>query len=295
LSPTKLVSLIALALPLAACGGDDDDGGDDDGDVCVGHGCADAPILLPEGGEVRFEYINKNDDAPELRTSAWFASDQTPAARPWPRDPAVWSEYSLNTCAYVGDRDKFPNGIPESRTYRDMGDQITLTGGDVEFVLPRRENGQDDAVDVFHDILYIDDLDPADAVPDTTYAVNTPDAEIGQVYLPADYEMEFPDMNSYVQIPAGESFPFIWESTESTDPFQFSFVAFGDPFGPLFICIGPDLGVMEIPASVIDELPQSGYVQHGIFNHRVEALDERRLDLIGISCHLTDYNKVVDN
>jgi hypothetical protein len=96
-------------------------------------------------------------------------------------------------------------------------------------------------------------------------------------------------MDETVFVPVGEDFPLIWEAPENVDEYQFAFVSFGDQVDPMIYCIGPNSGSMEIPAELIDTLPAGGQILHGVFSHRVEPINDRRLDFLGINCRLSQF------
>lgn len=282
-----------LVAALAGCG-DGGDGGDD-GEEC-GHACPEAPINLPEGGEIRLELVHVDDGPQEVRTHAWLASEQTPATRPFPRDPANWKvQDGTDLCLDVRDMTKFPNGVPESRTYLDAGELVKFVGGGEELELHRAENVQDYANDAYHDIVYLADIDPNRVTAGTEYDFVIPgggDVEAatyeGAIKIPEDYGVSFPDMSERVEIQRGSEYRFVWDST-SDDPYDFAFVAFNDLIGPVYFCIGPQTSYMTIPQEVIDDLPPGGTISQGLVHHRAIAVEGRRYDFVGINCKNSNY------
>ena len=272
------------------CGGDDE--------ACTGHGCPNAPIGLPEGGEVRLELVQIRDDAPEVRTHAWFASGQDPDSRPWPRPPANWEiQDGDDLCVDMRSQTIWPSGLVENRDYYDGGENVKFVpqGGGTEIVLDRRENTQDDAFDNYHDIVYISDISPSDVQPGVYDFVIAggdigPATYEGQVVMPGDLQMTFPDMQDIIYMYQDEDFRFTWDGT-SDDPFAFAFVAFSDRYGPIGYCIGPNSGYMTIPKDFITSIPNGGAVTFGAINHTAAELEGtgRRIDFVGINCLQSDY------
>ena len=292
--------LLSLSASMLGCYGDADNdgpGGDGDGDgACLGHACGDAPINLSEGGEVRLEYVYQKDAEVEIRSSAWFAREQTPESRPWPRPPADWNEAGPVMCSDMTGNTIWPSGDPETRVYADVGEWVRYSGGGHEYELPRLMDAQDDALNNVHDIGYITQLMPADVPVDTEYSVELAgSSEVeattyeNALYLPPDYEVTFPNMKETVLVPTGEDFPLIWDAPENVDEYEFAFVSFGDQVDPMIYCIGPNSGSMEIPSELIDTLPAGGQILHGVFSHRVETINDRRLDFLGINCQLSEF------
>jgi MYXO-CTERM domain-containing protein len=291
-----LALLVALTAATTACSSEDGDDDDDGDGACTGHACVQAPINLPEGGEVRLELVAIDDGPLEVRTHAWFASEQSPGSRKWPRPPADWSVQDGPTvCGDLRDGDTWPVGDPESRTYRDAGDSVEFSTSDGVIALNREENVQDWANDNYHDILYVADVPAVDIAPGTEYdfTVAGSDDFPAQTFerairMPETDNVTFPNMDDQVLIPRNEDFVFEWDSS-SDDPFDFAFVMVSDFIGPVSFCIGPQSGFMTIPKEVIAGLPQSGLLLHALVNHRVQEVDGRRVDFIGVNCVLGDY------
>jgi hypothetical protein len=285
-----------VAIGGSGCG-DDDTPGSDGGPTCVGHACPNAVIDLPEGAEVRLELIDWKDGPLEVRTHAWFASAQEPASRPWPRLPSEWGEVAPNVCVDMTSGTIWPSGNPESRTYVDVGASIKLVGGGKELVLARGMDVEDDTERNVHDIGYITEINPADVLTDTEYVVEIPGAGSIEavtldpgIYMPEIFVTSFPDMDETVYMPRGKDFPIIWDAPDNVDEFQFAFVAFLDLIDPTVFCIGPNNGQMVIPKDMLDVMTPGGLVKVGVLSHRAaEILDDRRADLVGINCKLTNY------
>ena len=264
------------------------------------------------GGEIRLELIYTKDGAIgtgrkgnfEVRNHAWFASEQTPGSRPFTRPPAQWYE-SVNVCTDVRDKTMFPNGLPTSRTYLDVGANVTLTSGSAEIVMTKESDLQDQTYDNTYELGYWTEVPPDDLVVDAEYQVELAGSddianmtfEAG-LYVPADFDLSFPNLSQHVEIPPAEDFPFIWtDDAPDEDPFLFAFVGFADSLGANYFCIGPNNGGMLIPQEVLDDLPATGVVQFGLLSHRAVQLgdQEKRVDLLGLNCAesqytITDYN-----
>ncbi len=291
-SRRKVVFLAAAGLlGLAACYGDEEA----PPDVCA-HACANAPINLPEGGEVRLELVAIDDGPVEVRTHAWFATDQSPEARRWPRPPADWSIQDGPTlCGDLRDGQTFPAGSPDARSYVDVGDSVTFSSEGRSIRLDKAMNVQDWAADTYHDILYVADVPAPEVVPGAEYEVSVAGSDQYPartfdlpVRVPEDYDVTFPDMTNQVPLSLNEDLVFQWSSS-SDDPYDFAFVLVADFIGPIYFCIGPQTGHMTIPKEVVASLPPSGQLLHGVQNHRVEVVDDRRVDLIGVNCVNGDY------
>jgi len=271
-----------------------DDGGGDDVPTCTGHGDCETAIDLPEGGEIRLELVDQQDRFVEVRTHAWFASDQVPALRPFTRPSADWDvQDGANMCVRTTSASFFPGGPPESRTYIDAGSSVTLSpGGDgPDLVLAKAENVQDWSHHNFHDILYISDINADDIERNAEYDfVGAGRSEANALRVPGDYELSFPDMTEQVEIPSGTDFPFYWEPPGKVRQFDYALVSFADAYGPTHVCIGPPSGVMTIPAATISDLNPAGKVDHCLLNHRVIEVDGRRWDFIGANCKEANYN-----
>ena len=269
---------------------------------CVGHACpGESGIDLPEGGVVRLELVHQSAWAPEVRTSAWFADDQTPDARPFPRPPEHWHiQDGEDICRDLREEDFFPGGDVDRRTYLDAGETVQFVTEGTEISLPRVEDGQDDATWQWHDILYRDHIPAADVAAGADYDVVLAGGEDlsgttyeGALRVPGSFRIAFPNMDDVVIMPAGRDFRFLAEDRPDPDAFDYTFVGFADPFGPVGLCIGPPSQHMTIAADFLEVMPPGGVVQFGFLNHRVEELDGRRIDFIGVNSREARY--LIDN
>ena len=265
---------------------------------CIGHACpAETDIDLPEGGVVRLELVHQGDWAPEVRTSAWFAGDQTPDARPFTRPPEHWHiQDGKDLCRDLRDGDFFPAGDVESRAYLDAGESVQFVADGAEITLPRVENGQDDATWQWHDILYRDHIPAADVAAGADYDVVLAGGEglpattyEGALRVPDDFQLSFPSTDDVVVMPAGRDFRFLAEDRPQPDAFDYTFVGFADKFGPVGLCIGPPSQHITVPADFLEAMPPGGVVQFGFLNHRVEERDGRRIDFIGVNSREARY------
>jgi hypothetical protein len=290
---------VASTLVAAAATGCDDGDSPPPGE-CIGHTCPDATIDLPEGGEVRLELVYIENRAPEIRTYAWFASAQDPETRPWPRHPSEWGiQDGANLCTDLRTGVFFPSSPAPTRTYMDGGTSVEFVGP-TTITLDKKEATRDLVFDIEHDIIYMGEPDPALVVPGGTYDFEIAggsdlEAQLveGAIHVPADTRLTFPDTTEHILFPRGQDFRFLWDS-DSTDPFDFAFVAFSDLYGPIGFCIGPQSGYMTIPESFIAQMPQAGIILHGLVNHNaVERSDGRKFDFLGINCRQNSY--VVDS
>ena len=219
----------AVEIPKAPEAADLPDAADD----CIGHVCPEeSGIDLPEGGIVRLERVHRGDWAPEVRTSAWFAGDQTPDARPFTRLPEHWHiQDGEDLCRDLREGDFFPGGDVERRTYLDAGAAVQFVADEAELALPRVENGQDDATWQWHDILYRDHIPAADVATGTDYDVAIAGGEDlpettyeGALRLPEDVQLAFPDMDDVVIMPAGRDFRFLAKAHHDPHAFDYTFV-----------------------------------------------------------------------
>jgi hypothetical protein len=168
-----------------------------------------------------------------------------------------------------------------------VGETVTLTTDGAELVLDRYSPLQGQVFDNVYDIGYYADIDPDDVPLNVEYDVLLGDGAIEgeKLFLPPNYEMEFPDLRETVLINRNEPFPVTWnDDAPDDDPFLYSFTAFGDPLGVRYFCIGPKSGVMVIPSEVFQDIPPAGWIQHGLLSHRPVDVDGRRVDLFGVSC-----------
>ena len=274
----------------------------DAAEECIGHACPEESGLdLPEGGQVRLELVHQSDWGPEVRASAWFAGDQTPDARPFPRPPEHWHmQDGDDVCRDLREEDFFPGGDVEGRAYLDAGEAVELAAEGSEITLPRVENGQDDATWQWHDILYRDHIPAADVVPGADYDVVLAGGEglpettyEGALRLPGDFQLAFPNTGDVVIMPAGRDFRFLAEDRPEPDAFDYTFVRFADQFGPVGLCIGPPSQHITVPADFLEVMPPGGKVQYGVLNHRVEEREGRRIDFIGVNSREARY--LIDN
>jgi hypothetical protein len=291
---------VAPAL-LLACDGETTD----DGNPFCGHGCTDAsidPINLDEGGELRLEVIRADEGlTSEVRTHAWFASDQDPGTRPFFRDPVTWNTTMPNPCTEMRNKMMFPNGVPRSRTYLDAGEKVTMSGGG-SIELQRQMPFEDFIFTNTHEIGYYADVDPADITYGTEYTVQWSgsaslpagmfEGPNGKLYLPGDYSVDVPSFDDEIVIRPDEELAIAWTDNEPRDDaYLYAFVTFRDALGLNYMCVGPNTGVMTIPKEVMNDLPDGGFIQHGLLSHRPVDLQGRRFDLFGISCHEARFTR----
>jgi len=273
----------------------------DSSSKCVGHACPNSPINLPEGGEVRLELVYQANRAPEVRTYAWFASDQDPETRPWSRDPKNWNiQDGTDLCMDLRTGIFFPSGVPHSRTEIDAGASVryinTTDSNDV-IQLNKQMNTRDLVFDMHHDILYMNEPVPSLIVPGADYdfeidggsgipAQTVADA----LHMPQDTKLTFPVISDHITFPRNQDFRFFWDTT-SENQFDYAFVSFTDLYGPVGYCIGPQSGYMTIPFSFIQMMPQSGNILHGLINHNAVKRDSdgRKFDFLGVNCRQIVY------
>jgi len=289
----RILLLLLTAAPLAGCG-------DDGGTPCVGHACKnpDDPINLPEGGEIRLELVHWLNRTPEVRTHAWFAKAQAPDLRPFTRPPANWAiQDGPDLCVDMRSGSYFPSGAVDSRAYMDVGDSVSFSSGGAEITLDKKLNAQDNAgYGVFHDILYINDIDPNALTPGGTYdftVAGGPDLDAetfkGAMVLPPDNVITYPEIADHYLMRKDEDFLMVWDQ-KSTGPNDFAFFAIDDLYGPVGFCFGPRSGHMTIPAAFIESMPVAGNLLFGLVNHQAITRDDgRRMDFVGINCNEAKY------
>ncbi len=254
-------------------------------------GGSDSRMDLEEGGEIRLQLVSIDDGPVEVRTHAWFASAQEPGARPLARPPENWNtQDGPDLC-----RNLRPMSKVSSRTYVDAGATVHFTGTSDELQLSRQADVQDFATEEFHDIVYLADIDATDVIPgDFDFTVSGGPGMPQKTFtsalrLPGSYKISFPDMTDIVSIPKKGDFPFIWSGPSDRKGSDYAFVTFSDFIGPVYYCIGPQSGQMTIPSRVVEDLPLSGQLVHGVLSYRVVDYKGRRLDFIGINSHSTRY------
>ena len=269
---------------------------------CIGHACPEeSGIDLPEGGVVRLELVHQAGWAPEARTSAWFAGDQAPAARPFTRPPEDWHvQDGDDLCRDLREDDFFPAGDVEHRTYLDVGEAVQFVTEGTDIRLPRVADGQDDATWQWHEVLYRDHIPAADVVAGADYDVAIAGGEDlpaatyeGALRVPGDFQLTFPNTDDVVIMPAGRDFRFLAEDRPEPHDFDYAFVNFSDKFGPVGLCIGPPSQHITVPADFLEVMPPGGEVQYGFLNHRVKEHNGRRIDFIGVNSHEARY--LIDN
>jgi|GEM_PF-2451678 len=254
-------------------------------------------LHLPEGGEVRLELVHQTGLAPEVRTHAWFADSQVPESMNWPRPPDNWHEQDgPGLCRDLRGGGFYPTDEPEYRNYLDVGNEITITNREAEIVLGRYLAVQDRVAHLWHDVLYINDIRPYNLKAGTTYDIHIPGSDEfpemtyqDALYLPSSVDPLFPDMEQeQVIMPAYEDFLFISRGL-TDDPNHFTTVTFIDHYGPAGFCIGPRSGLLTVPSSFLDKMPDHGTLQYGHLTYGSEEHNGRRIDFVGVNARETVY------
>jgi hypothetical protein len=220
--------------------------------------------------------------------------------------------------------------INDTRTYLDMGATVTLDnlGSGEDFVLAKQTNTIDGSNFLVHDIVYATSTvgvtaeDAAKVQHPGTYAIKfngsgwsdtdmkngtsktlTADNKEQKVaaanmYMPASWTAVNPPENAAAVIPNNADFTFTW--TNGSDPGEhagiLNFVGWGDATsGALdFFCVDDsDSGAQDftVPASVISQVDQEGWIVHGKATHVAYDLKGFRYDLSGVNCHTYGYSK----
>lgn len=311
---------------------------------CVGHTCpGTSPTLaLPEGGELRIELFHTGYDTSGNRQESlggWFISfsGQLPAARPV-LGPQVTSISYPGGFAYCFDEsagDAFHSGaatlaqaIADTRSYYDVGAQVSIAGPASAFVLPRQSNAADPSTQIVHNMLYVTDptgsaslergaayaLDPVlplgsfpglnlrAGVDLATVTTNWPDPPA--VYVPADFTLTSPTEAQFfaaggLQIDSTADLQFTWTapSLPAGWPAQLHFTAFYDPgFAMQYFCVVPDTGILVIPSGLfaLPGFPAQGTIVHGALTHmgwnqHVSSSEEYRFDMVGMVSKINGY------
>lgn len=294
-----LLALCASSL-LVGC----DDGGETQ---CSGHGsCAVNSFSLDEGGEVRIIKTTFYDGTPvRVDAQALFFRNQQPATR------ALAGTVIEGACEDWSSGDIFDNGptarsieIANTREYIDVGASVVLKQGANTYTLDGANDTMDAANFIQHDRMYYAEI-PATGIEanapltveglvmsDGVDPLNNP-AEDNELFLPADFPIIAPAVtNQEMVFPAGQPVDFQWGKRPTGAPPDITFLAFldtatGEVRGQ---CLSaPNQGAYTVPTSMISAMGTEGLILVGTFVHHAYNYDERRLDVLGINCHLVPW------
>jgi hypothetical protein len=311
---TRGLMLLVLT-QLAAC--DDGDG------ICDfslgGEDCNGPPIQpgpsLPEGGEIRHESVRMFGQPDQAWIEVYQYAGTSPAANAPLPGPIAGSQYG--TC--VDERDPasatWPYKPIVGATYLELPiARITGTGilteldlattaptsqvGNLTFRAQGLAYGGGAAGDPPGG--FNGTLPAAAATPGGTYAI-----DIGQgamtYYMPTGYVAPLGIGGAdTIAIADDTDLEMSWTPPEldNGDNRQFDYTFFADPsqpFAPQFICFPDVAGHLVVPASVTDELPDTGWIVHARITHRMESADAsgemRRFDLVAAFENVSRYAK----
>jgi hypothetical protein len=274
------VFLGAVAVAMAACGGNNTT---TISDGCVGHTCAGGPgpkVTDPDGGSIIFEYITFDTELQALgypptanRIMAFFMDGQTPESNPLP---------VAGQCNNLVATNGWPIAVGSPHTDLDVG---TLTikgkntaGADVTIDVPKKPKGTDNIGrphDIFYEIVQPDaaaylqrnsaysiTFGGAGTIPNATFADGVTNGN--GLFLAEAITVNSPTLEENGPLVGGTDFTVKWTpSTSSNLPAAAQLIG-GDVLGvawlvdtkgsPTHMC--PTLlptGQMTIPGSAINE------------------------------------------
>lgn len=299
---TRVFSLVALpavalvGLSMSACGSDDPP------EDCVGHGCsADWNPLVREGGEARFDVVELADGSWLVRPNGFLLDSAT--SRQFPATPGCTK--MIEGGEYI----RFPLQSPAASDFVNGGATMTWKSENTEIVLDAVTDGVAPALGIVGTPMYIDERCPGVNCP---YAIG--DIERGvyydvtipggpgydamtiedKLYMPEHFEWESDPFDDELEITGGEDFTLTWIGSDQANA-GYALMGFIDDGGLQYLCVddSPD-GSMTVPQSIVDSIPATGSILHGVFSHSMVNVDDpdpegRRFDLLGLSCKLTSY------
>lgn len=334
--------VIGLLFGFAACG---DDGGSNAPDagstpevdaMCSGHGCpgVDSPFQLPEGGEMRIEFFQFGPNPPpplegDLAAVQFFLfTGQDPEIR----GPGKLIEHDLEgiDCFDVSDGVNFDNGYSEvaqaianSRSYIDVGENVTMTDADgEEIVLSKLTNDIDFSSNLTHDIIYRADMDfPKFNMPytfkvagtaevpgldlafgETPFGVDRPESEPPTMFFPRQFTLDSPTEEEFfagLSVSRDEDLTISWTYEGDLDPewpAVASFIGFGNADGQGIVgcsaaANGADGDSITIPTEALALAPEGGSLLVGFFHHigYEERQTATRFDTLGINCKAAGF------
>jgi hypothetical protein len=259
---------------------------------------------LPEGGEIRHEYVRQFGEAP----ATWLQIYQYkgPAAVTNAALPAPVPNAPFGTC--VDERDPLTASWPfkpiSGASYLDLP-TVNLTAPVLGMFPVARATPPDQiGKSTFrsYDLTYGGSLDAIYSTLDAEYTL-----DIGQgpmrYAMPTDYEAPLGIGGAdTVVIAGGADLELDWEgplqTEEHTRKSAFDYIVFADPtaaFAPQFMCFPEVAGNATIPESVINALAAAGLVFHVRTTHYMEAQDAdgetRRFDLVSTITNVSRYAK----
>jgi hypothetical protein len=315
---TCTLALIGASSLLAACG---DDGGSSN---CLGGGhgevatCGPWASDVPEGGEFRIE-LQKfgGDGATTAATHGYFFKDQTPARR----ELEGPQSFPGTRCTDATGGVYFDNGSPTAavqlvatRTYLDIGASASIKSANQSFTLDKQLNTMDLSSYLTHGIVYLPaSSDGTNNLRNQGYTVEWDAAgELGpmemseptavqgysstaQLFVPPEMTNMSPAFDQPLQIPATGDWTLTYDlpATPADAPPLLHFIVFynTDAAGVDYQCVGDATGTVTVPRALLDKAASTGYIYFGTFAHVGSFQQQRRLDLVGVTCTYNEYTK----
>jgi hypothetical protein len=311
-----------LLFALPACG---DDGGG--GDPCANLGphdpvpaeCEQLGFNSPEGGEVRFEYMEWSKDCGDNADQPCGPDGRTTATRVVAygmtnMEPQAYPMVTIGGCTNLAVKTTWPLAQGANRQYADTG-ALTLTGGPNTIDVPDADPANPDVLGRSHDKYQFyfgaDDTDQF-VSENTNYTVNWAGSDTmpaqtfdNAIYMPGAYTLQDPGFQANIDIPNSGDFSMTWGDEGNSElaasgGTMLSLIAFAIPgVGLTHLCVGPDTGEIVIPDATIKEAVAlagyagTGFLLRGKLTHQLQELSDndgptgRRLDMLGIYCYLT--------
>lgn len=309
--------LITASTLLGGCG-------DDPETNCLGGGHGGAPATcgpwatdVPEGGEFRIE-LQKfgGDGSTTAATHGYFFKDQNPARRDTEGPELAGGMGCTDATGGV----YFDNGSPaaaiavaDSRTYLDLGTSVSIKSTEQSFQLDKQMGVMDLSSYLTHDIVYLPaSSDGTDNLRNHAYSVEWTGGDLGamtmteptsvtgvavksQLFVPPEMTNMNPAFDQPLQIPATGDWTLTYDvaARPADAPPLLSFIVFynTDTAGVDYQCVGDATGTVTVPRTMLDKVQPTGYIYFGTFTHVGHLQQERRLDLVGVTCTYNEYMK----
>ncbi|HJL42803.1 MAG TPA: hypothetical protein RMG48_15970 [Myxococcales bacterium LLY-WYZ-16_1] len=308
---------MALVLGAAACGDDDTSNanGSNSG-VHGGNGNDQVGFTSPEGGEVRWEFMDFGGGVEAVRLTAFFKAAQDPDFIPFVPEGECTEITDSNPLWPLEPSD------PSNTTYYNVGN-LRVGGMPQATEVQPIIGGQPDPFFRSHDVYYFTFLSNIDLAtgmdtgidiseliaPARTYNVEVegnadyaPWRINAELRIPGRYPVPDAMDTANMEIQAGQDLPL---------PFNDEDDGFNDPVIPFVViansaqetthvCLGnPDEDTVVVDAATTQNMPDEGFLLHATSIHRVVPLPDengedtdRRLDLLGLWCYLRPFTKV---
>lgn len=280
----------------------------------MGYGAGHPGALNPIGGEITIEKIHRGGitmTQSELNAFFRFWDDPANNTELPPLPPGACADITLAM---------FPDPPPPNTRFQDMGATLTLTAGTTTVSMPRVMNDVDN-IGRANATMYggtgptgmfenYGDVDDTKILYDTTYEVSftgpdgaSTDLDPPRMHFPGDFDVIDPPVgeDTMLVFERDQAVTFRWEplgqnvgdgrhTAERT--FSFLFFQGTDMAGTAYLCPMNDgmvHGEFTVPATVINALGVTGFMQLGQTTHYMAALDGHRIDMYGIACRISDY------